>query len=328
MTWQVPHSAPTTGADELAAVARVLESGHLAQGRETAAFEEACAAIVGRAHGVAVNSGTSALHLALEAVGVAEGDRVLMPSYGCAALSTAVTLSRAIPELADVDDYFNLAPSNSDANFAVVPHLFGAVATLPSNPLVIEDIAQSIGGPSGRKGVAAIASFYATKLVTTGEGGMVLTDDEGLAEAVRDRRDYDNRDDFARRYNYKLTDLQAAVGRAQLSRLAGFIARRRMIAAAYDEAFRAFPMRLPSGREHIYFRYVVMTSERERLESHLQARGIEAKRPVYRPAHHYFGNHYPMAERAHDEAVSIPIFPAMRDEQVDVVIRAVREFWP
>ncbi len=272
----------------------MLRSGHLSQGEEGKAFEEECAAFVGRRYAVAVNSGTSALHLALGALGVAPNEPVAVPSYGCAALITAVRLQHARPILGDIDDSFNLDPEQVSAScrIAILAHLFGARGHAPKGRF-IEDIAQSLGGPTGRHGIVAIASFYATKLMTTGEGGMVLTDDAEIAAYVRDRRDYDNRDDFEVRFNYKLTDLQAAVGRAQLAKLPSFIARRQAIAARYCEAFKDLPVRLPKPKDHVFFRYAIATADRDRLEAYLQDCGVEAKRPVYRPAHHYLGGEFP-----------------------------------
>lgn len=327
--YTIPHSAPTVGEDEIAAAARVLRSGRLAQGREVAAFEEECAARCGRAHAVAVSSGTAALHLALEALYPAQDCRVALPSYGCAALMTAVRLAKCRPVLVDNRADFNLDPNSvAECDAVIVPHLFGAQAELPTGMTVIEDIAQCIGGPDGHKGIVSIASFYATKLITSGgEGGMLLTDNASLADAVRDRRDYDNRPDFQARYNYKMTDLQAAVGRVQLARLDGFIARRKAIASAYDAALSGLPVTLPSGRDHIYFRYVVRTSMRDTLETYLRERGIEAKRPVYCPAHHYVGGLFPEADRAHAEALSLPIYPTMSDDQVNTVANAILAFF-
>jgi len=323
VTYRIAHSAPCVGDDEIAAVARVLRSGRLAQGPEVEAFESECAALVGRAHAVAVSSGTAALHLAMQVL--CTDKPVALPSYGCASLLTAVHLANAWPVLCDIGADFNLDARTTPRECAAViaPHLFGARAVLPDCPAIIEDIAQSIGGPTGRAGVVAIASFYATKLMTTGEGGLVLTDDAPIADAVRDLRDYDNRDTFAARTNYKLTEMQAAIGRVQLRRLPGFIARRREIAARYNDAFRGLPLTLPEGADHIYFRYVVRTPARDTLELRLRAHGIEAKRPVYKPAHHYLAADCPESERAHHEALSIPIHPALTDEDVNHVIESM-----
>ncbi|NUM54825.1 MAG: DegT/DnrJ/EryC1/StrS family aminotransferase [Candidatus Hydrogenedentes bacterium] len=323
MNYRVRHSAPFVGEEEIAAVTRVLRSGRLAQGAEVESFEQECAAFVGRRYAVAVSSGTAALHLAVEIL--CPGGRVALPSYGCASLINAVRLAHAEPVLCDIGPDFNIDAKTIPAqrNAVIVPHLFGARAELPGGQCVIEDIAQSIGGPTGRDGVVTIVSFYATKLITTGEGGMLLTDDESIARAVRDLRDYDNRDEFRIRFNYKLTELQAALGREQLKRLPAFIARRREIALAYNDAFRPLPLVLPSGSNHIHFRYVVKTPARDALEAHLNVHGIEAKRPVYKPAHHYVSAHCPASERAHAEALSIPVHLGMTDDDVRFVIEAV-----
>ncbi|MBN2308794.1 MAG: DegT/DnrJ/EryC1/StrS family aminotransferase [Candidatus Hydrogenedentes bacterium] len=325
----IPHSAPTLGPEEEDAAARAIRSGRLAQGPEVEAFERECAEAFGFAEAVAVNSGTSALHLALGALGVPGDAPVAVPSYACAALVTAVLLHGARPVLCDSGPDYNLDPDAvpGACGVAIVPHLFGAPARVPAGRTVVEDIAQSMGGPAGRGAHAAITSFYATKLITTGEGGMFLTDDARLAEYVRDRRDYDNRDDFVVRHNYKMTDVQAAIGRVQLRRLPEFVERRRVLAARYTEAFGELPLGLPRAPHHVFFRYVVETAERDALEAHLRARGVDAKRPVYRPAHHHLGGTFPVAQRAHDTGLSLPIYPSLIDADAARVIESVRSFF-
>ena len=325
----IAHSAPTLGPEEEAAVARVLRSGRVAQGPEVEAFERECAEACGRRFGVAVSSGTAALQLALGAVGTPAGGRVAIPSYACAALATAVGLHGATPVLCDNAPGYNLDPGGvpGDCYAVIVPHLFGEAAALPDHARVVEDIAQSMGGETGRRGVVAIASFYATKLMTTGEGGMVLADDPALAGFIRDQRDYDNRPEFALRHNYKMTDMQAAIGRVQLRRLPEFIARRRAIAAAYTDGFQGLPLDLPAAAGHVFFRYVVATEHREALAAHLAGCGIDAKRPVFRPAHHYFGGDYPGAEQAHRRALSLPIYPSLVEEDVRHVLESARRFF-
>jgi len=332
----VPHSRPTIGEAEIEAVARVMRSGHLAQGPEVEAFEQECAEFVGRKYAVAVSSGTAALHLALGAVGVDSETRIALPAYACASLLTAVTLQGGTAALCDVGDDFNLDPTAVPAGcpVAIVPHLFGAAALLPEAGIVMEDIAQSIGGGTGQASPVAITSFYATKMLTTGEGGMVLTDDEGIAEYARDRRDYDNREDFAPRFAYKMTDVQAAMGRVQLKRLPEFVKLRRAIADRYTQALGTLPLELPRADDHVYFRYVIRTEAREALEQGLNAAGIEAKRPVYKPAHQYFRDeggtgavalldHYPGADSAHEQALSLPIHPSMDENDVNYVIESI-----
>ncbi len=325
----IPHSKPFLGPEEQEAAARVLASGRLAEGEETAAFEHECAAFCGRDYGVAVSSGTAALHLALGALGVGVNESVALPSYTCAALLTAVRLQGAKPLLCDIDETLGLDPATvpDDCSAAIVVHLFGARARMPRHGAVIEDIAQRFDGTTGHATRVAVTSFYATKLMTTGEGGMLLTDDPVVDVYARDRRSYDNRDDFATRYPYKTTDLQAAIGRVQLRRLPGFLERRKRIARAYNEAFAELTLRLPNLDDHACFRYVVATPHRSALESHLQQHGVDAKRPVYCPAHHYVGGTYPNAERAHNEIVSLPIYPALLDGEIEHVIESVRSFF-
>lgn len=326
---QIPHSATTLGPEESKAAARVIESGRVSQGAEVEAFEDECAAFVGRRYGVAVNSGTSALQLALHVLGVNGGSRVAQPSYACASLITATHQQGAEPLLFDAAAEYNVDAEliADDCEAAIVVHLFGATASLPAHPRVIEDIAQSFGGKTGCGGVVSITSFYATKLMTTGEGGMLFTDDEALADDAHDLRDYDNRDVYRPRHAFKMTDIQAAIGRVQLETLPEFLVQRRSIAARYHEAFDQLPLDLPRRNDHVFFRYVVALDQRDALETRLQRLGIDAKRPVYRPAHRYLGGECPGADRAHRRCISLPIYPALGTSDVNRVIDAVVRFF-
>lgn len=328
----IPHSKPLVGDNEIEAVTNVLRGGCLSQGAQVAAFEEECAAFVGRQHGIAVNSGTAALHLALITLGVAHNDTVAIPSYACAALVHPVHWQNAEAVLCDIGPNYNLAAEHvpGTCKAVIVAHLFGKpcdVAQMPAGPILIEDIAQSIGGPTGTRAPVCIASFYATKMLTTAEGGMLLTDDAQIAEAARDLRDYDNRDNFRVRYSYKMNEMQAALGRVQLQRLPEFVARRRAIAADYTAALNALPLILPEPDEHVFFRYVVSTEDRDNLQQHLENKGIMAKRPVHRPAHHYLGGQYQNAETAHLECLSLPLYPAMSDQEVEDVVESVLSYF-
>ena len=318
----IAHSKPSISEMEIEAVCGVLRNGMLAQGAEVAAFEDAVAALVGRRYGVAVSSGAAALHLALVAMGINKGHAVAIPSYACAALVQPLLWQRAEPVLCDIGSNYGLdmATSPKICDGVIVAHLFGAEAPIPEQEGVIEDIAQSMGGNTGRATPVAVTSFYATKLCTTGEGGMVLTDDESIADCIRDLRDYDNRDFFRVRYAYKMTDFQAALGRVQVQRLPEFIRRRREIAEQYNAAFKDLPLVLPKATGHVYFRYVVASCERAALEKHLQNEGVDAKRPVHHPAHHDLQGHYPKSERAHEECLSIPLYPALTTQEVEDVI--------
>jgi perosamine synthetase len=326
----IEHSKPTIGEEEIHAVERALRSGHVGPGAEVEAFEAECAAAVGRKHAVALNSGAAALHLALVALEIDGNDTVAFPAYGPAAMHQAVAWQRARPVQCDIGADYNLEPSQAPWNAAAVilPHLFGCPGRLPPHSCIIEDLAQSMGNGTGRTSQLAVASFHATSLLTTGEGGMLFTDEEGFADLARDLRDYRHRDDFRIRYAYQMSDVQAAMGRVQLSRLPEFVERRRALAARYTEAFRGLPLQLPSSYlEHIYCRYVVATPRREALELHLAQCGVEAKRPMHRPAHHDLGGEYPASERAYAECLSLPLYPTLTSQEIETVVESVLKFF-
>ncbi len=339
----IRHSRPTIAAEDIAAVGTVLETGQLAQGEHVRQFEDAMAAYLGRRGAVATNSGTSALHLALLALGVGPGDEVLMPSYTCVAVTNAVRYVGATPALADIDPHtYNLDAGDARRRLTaatravIVPHMFGLPADM--DPLtewgipVIEDCAQTLGATyRGRRvggfGTVSICSFYATKLLTTGEGGMLLSDSDTLVRRARDLRDYDDRADATLRYNYKMTDFQAALGVSQLGRLPQFLARREALAARYEAALRGLPVGLPaqpSDRTRIFYRYVVSVWNAPETSARLLARGVECKSPVGRPLHEYLGaDGFRHTETAARTALSLPLYPLLSDDESDTVVRAL-----
>lgn len=339
----IPHSRPSLGEEEQHAVAETLRSGLIAQGARVAAFEQEMARRLGVGGGVATSSGTAALHLALQALNVGEGDEVLLPTYACSALLHAVRAVRAVPRLVDSDPLsFNIDPEaarracSPKAKALIVVHSFGLPAELDALrdlglPL-IEAGAQALGAlyrgrPVGSIGEVAFFSFYATKLITTGEGGMLLSSNERILSVGRDLREYDKKEDDRARFNYKMTDLQAALGLAQLEQLPGFLRRRQAIASRYQEHLQPLSLRLPlapPGRTPVHYRYVVEGPlPAEHYLSRLRALGVEARRPVFRPLHRYLGlTGFPRAEAAWENAVSLPLYPSLRDEEIDRVVAA------
>lgn len=342
----IPHSRPTLSEADAEAVARVIRSGWIAQGQEVEAFERELAAFTGQREAVAVSSGTAALHLALVALGVGPGAEVVIPTYVCDALHHAVTQAGATPVLADADPgTLALDPDDvkrrltARSRAVVLAHAFGlaggAEAVVALGVPVIEDCAQAIGAldggrPVGSRGALAVFSFHATKLLTTGEGGLVAGGDRALLARVRDRREYDERGDLVPRFNWKLTDLQAALGRSQLARLPEFIRRRRQIAGIYRERLVATGWRLPpdaaAGR-HVYHRFVVgVEPPLAPLIARLEARGVQCRRPVFRPLHHALaGGDYPRADWLWERSLSIPCYPSLADREVEGVAAALLE---
>jgi dTDP-4-amino-4,6-dideoxygalactose transaminase len=308
----------------------VLKSGLIAQGRETELFEREAAMRFGAPYAAAVSSGTKALELALRALGVGLGDEVVIPDYSCSSLWQAVKHTGAIARLADCDP-ITLNPSPKDilrrcnpkTKAIILPHLFGLPCEADRFRLpgvaVIEDCAQAAGAtyrgrPLASFGDAAIFSFYATKLLTCGEGGMVLCRSRALAASVRDLRQIDEKKTDRLRDNAKMTDLQSALGREQLPRLTGFLRRRRRLAEFYYRELAGLNVTLPArtpGR--VFFRFVVRLPgpRADAVIARMQGKGVMARKPVYRPLHidvAHTGS-FPNADRAQACCVSLPIYP-------------------
>lgn len=346
----VPHSRPTLGQEESRALAAVVRSGRVAQGPRVEQFEQGVAAFLGLGGGVAMNSGTAALETALLVLGVEAGDEVILPSYVCSALWLAVMRVGAVPRLVDIEPG-TFAISPGDARKAVtartkamiVPHPFGLPADLTAleglDVPIVEDCAQTLGAfergrAVGTVGVLTVCSFYATKLLCTGEGGMLLSNDQALLERARALRDYDEAPALdAAAFNRKMTELQAAMGLVQLDQLRGFLERRAQVAARYSAAFADSGLGLPvvpDDRTHVFFRYIVRLGDAvpravESAITRLAARGIQCRRPVFRPLHQYLGlEGYPVSEEAFATALSIPIYPSMTEREVERTIQAVR----
>ena len=342
----IPHSRPLLGEPEAAAAARVIRTGQVAQGPEVEALEAELSDRLGVRHVVAVNSGTAALHLSLLGLGIGAGDEVAIPTYVCAALLHAVQHAGAHPLLVDADPRtFSLSVpdlmSRKTARLraVILPHLFGHAADLESaleaGVPVVEDCAMSLGASRGPRtlgsfGSVSAFSFYATKMICSGEGGAVATNDDGLAAGVRDLRDYDGRDDARARFNFKLTDVQAAIARVQLGRLDEFISRRRHLAQRYAQRLASSGAQLPRfGEGDVPFRFVVRHPfGADDLIPRFEAEGVVARRPVHRPLHVLRGEDegaYPEADRLHASAISLPLYPALSDSEADRILQVSGE---
>jgi dTDP-4-amino-4,6-dideoxygalactose transaminase len=373
----VPFHAPSIGEAEIAAVVDVLRSGWLTTGPRAKEFERAFAARVGATHAVALNSATAALHLALEAAGVGPGDEVIVPTMTFAATAEVVLYLGARPILADCDDRtLNLAPAEIDRvrtarTRAVIPVHYGgrpcdmdgiAERGRAYGLTVIEDAAHCFpctyrGRPIGSISDFTCFSFYATKTITTGEGGMVTTADETAAKRMRLMSLHGISGDAWKRYTsegswyyevvapgmkYNLTDMAAALGLVQLGRAEEFGQARTRIASRYTAAFADLSeIRTPEPapeNEHAWHLYPIRLQldrlgiARGPFIAALKAENVGCSvhfiplhvHPYYRDTHGYRREQFPNASAAYEELVSLPIYPAMTDADIDHVIEAVR----
>lgn len=352
----IPIARPLIGEEEQAAVLRVLQSGQLAQGQVVAAFERAFAELCGTTDAVAVSNGTAALHLALLAHGVGPGDEVITTSFSFIATANSILFTGARPVFADIDpatytiDLEHAASLVTARTRAIMPvHLYGQPAEMGAvlelaerrGLAVIEDAAQAHAARYGGLAVGSFGtgcfSFYPTKNMTSGEGGMITTNDPRLAERLRMLRQHGMNRQYYHEilgFNLRLTDLQAAVGLAQLPKLAGWTAARQANAAFYDVLLpdEVRPFAAP-GNEHVYHQYTLrMPGDRERAVELLAERGVQARvyyplcihqQPLYKELGYM--DRLPHAEEAARHVLSIPVYPALTAAEREQVGRAVRE---
>jgi perosamine synthetase len=352
----IPVARPQVGEEEKALVWSAMESGQLAQGGRVKEFEEKFAALVGVPHGVAVSSGTTAIHLALLGLGVGTGDEVVTVSFTFTATASPILHVGARPVFVDVDprtytmDPEQLEEAIGPRTKAIIPvSLYGlpadmsaitAVAERHGLP-VIEDACQAHGAQrdgrfSGAWGIGAF-SFYPTKNMTTGEGGIITTDDADLAERVRLLREHGMRERYRPAilgYNFRMTDIHASIGLGQLPKLAAANERRRAIAARYDEALTGVvtPF-VPAGVHHVYHQYTLRVAQPKEFADRMAARGVGSN--VYYPVPVHRQEPFralgldrvqlPVTERLTGEILSIPVHPALTDDDVEAVIAAVNE---
>ncbi len=326
----IPHYQPDIGDEELAAVVRALRAGRLALGPETETLERELAGHFAGADVVCVSSGTAALLLALRAVGVTEGAKVVIPTYTCNSVQAAVTQAGGVPVCADVQaggvtiSRETVARVIGDGVAAVVvPHTLGYRADVESIAAlgvhVIEDCAQAFPEPEGparglgQLGTVAVLSFYATKLLAGGEGGACVTRDPVVAAAIRAWRNCDAENPDARAFNFKMTDIAAALVRAQLARLPELLAGRRQLGAHYNHYLEPWALALqPPAQQVTPFRFLIRTGGRAAsVVTAAAAAGIECRRPVRRPLHQICGGRCPEADRVFSDLVSIPCYPRL-----------------
>ncbi|GII26148.1 aminotransferase DegT [Planosporangium mesophilum] len=340
----IPAARPMIGAEERAAVDRVMATGMLAQGPEVAAFETEFSAVVGDRSCVAVNSGTSALLLGLLAAGIGPGDEVIVPSFTFAATANAVVLAGAEPVFVDIEpahlciDPDAVLAAITPRTAAVMPvHLYGHPAAMDRlaaiadrhGLAVIEDAAQAhlatwAGRPVGTFGQVAAFSFYPTKNMTSGEGGMVVCADEDTARRVRLLRNQGMERRYHNEvvgYNVRMTDLHAAIGRVQLRRLAGWTATRQRNAGHLSAALAEVPgVGVPAvadRAEHVWHQYTIRVSDRDTVADGLAAAGVGSgvyyPTPVHELPSYGLSIDLPETRRACAEVLSLPVHPALSE---------------
>jgi len=374
----VPFALPSIGQEEIDAVTEVMRSGWLTMGAKTFEFERAFAQYVGARFAVAVSSCTAALHLAFEAIGLVSGDEVLVPTTTFTATAETLTYLGARPVLVDVDPItMNLDPQDARRRVtprtrAIVPvHLAGQPCDMTEihrlasehNLRVVEDAAHALPATYHGRRIGSISeltafSFYATKTLTTGEGGMVTTDREALANRIRMMRLHGISRDAWNRYSsegdwyyevqeagykYNFTDLLAAIGMVQLAKCDAMREARRRTATRYSAAFADNPaLEVPAQRNdcanawHLYILRLcqdALALGRDDFIRELKARGVGASvhfiplhlHPYYQRQFGYRPGDFPQAEAQYRRCLSLPIYPSMREEEVERVIAAVNE---
>ena len=348
-------ASPQIGKEEREAVDRVLRSGIIAQGPEVAKFEEEFAKVCGVKYAVAACNGTTAGHLVMLASGIGPGDEVITTPFTFFATASVVMMAGAKPVFVDVeDDGFCLDPKKvesaiTDKTKAIHPvHLYGELADMPSfieiaekhNLLLIEDSAQahcanSWEGNAGSFGKAGWFSFYPTKNMTTSEGGIITTNDEEFANKCKIIRAHGMSAQYQHTefgYNYRMTDISAAIGREQLKKLPNFNVRRREIAEMYNSELSDLVITPKNRRGHVFHQYTIRSSARDELREFLMNREINTG--IYYPSVLYnyqsmaaYQSSCPNAENLINEVLSLPVHPALSNSDVFEVISSIKAFF-
>jgi len=364
---QIPLSQPSINEDDIASVMDVLNSPTLSIGPKLRAFERAVADYVGVKHGLGVNSGTSGLHLCLAAKGIGLGDEVITSPFSFVASANCILYQGATPVFADIDpDTLALDPERvaqrvTDKTRAMIPvDVFGqscliedlAAIARRHDLIIVQDACEAIGAErhgekvgSPRYADAAVFAFYPNKQVTTGEGGMVVTDDDEMAAVIDSLRNQ-GRDDAGTwmnhvrlGYNYRLDEMSAALGLSQVSRLDAILAGRDRVAAMYTERLAGVdgirtPVIVPETTRMSWFVYVIQVVEgidRTALMAALREDGIPSRpyfvpihlQPYYRERFGYQPGDFPVTERVAERTLAIPFYTEMPEEQVDYVCERI-----
>ncbi len=349
-------SRPQIGEEEKAAVMKVLESGQLAQGPRVQEFEEKFAAWTETKYAVATSSGTTALHVALLAHGIGEGDEVITTAFSFIASANCILYANARPVFADIEaQYYMLDPKDIEKRItpktkAIIPvHLFGQMSDMEPiyeiaqkhNLAIVEDACQSHGAKYNGKSVGAWGtacySFYPTKNMTTIEGGMITTNDPAIAERARLIRNHGSPKRYLHEmlgFNFRMTDLQAAIGLAQLAKVEGWNEKRKSNAAFLTSHLKKVdgitPPAVRPGSEHVFHQYTIRAKNRDKALEQLGQKGIGVgvyypipihMQPLYKKLGYAVS--LPVTEQAALEVLSLPVHPALTQAELDEIIKVV-----
>lgn len=352
---------PLLGEEEKKAVLKVIDSGILASGPKTKEFEKKFAEYIGTKYALATTSGTTALHLGLLSLGIKNGDEVIIPSFSFIASVNSILFCNAIPKFCDVNEKtFNIDDEKikellSKKTKAIMPvHLYGMAANMKeiqeiaeeNNLLLIGDAAQAHGASLhgkmvGNFGNLECFSFYPTKNMTTGEGGMITTNDEELFEKADSIRNHGREKtkwgyEHGRiGYNYRMTDISSAIGIEQLKKLPTFLKKRRRNAEFYDKNLKDVEKPcVPKGAKHSYHQYTIKCKNREKLMENLKKNEIGFGVYYPKPLHHYlhlkkYGHKdLKISEKLAKEVVSLPVHPAITKDDLEKVVNVINGVYP
>ena len=339
----IPHSKPTISKSDIEALANQAKSGMHAPGEKTREFENKIKILTRAKYVKAVQTGTAAIHLALLALNIKKGDEVIIPSYVCQSVLSAVKYTQATPILVDISpDSSNISAQTIKSKITkktkaiVVPHMFGIQTEINKIKKLkiptIEDCAHFLS-PIKSKGKISTFSFYATKMISTGHGGAIATDNRKIAQRIEDLLKYDKRKSYKIAYNSSLTDLQSSLGISQIKKLPQFIKKRKQIAQKYSSSLKNLPIIVPNfQRSSVPFRYIIKLKnkrQKDQIKKHLRKNKIIAEDPIFKPLHQYLKlprKYFPNTEKAFATSLSIPIYPSLKDKEINYIIKTIKNY--
>jgi perosamine synthetase len=350
----IPHSKPTIIEKKviLENIKKILNAEYLSENIFVEKFEQKVCRFFETKYAIAVSSGTSALHLALLALGVDENSEVIIPSFTCAALLNAILYTRAKPVIVDVDlDDFNIDFKevkkyiSKKTKAIIVPHMFGYPAKNIKEIIelgipVIEDTTQSIGAKIdgemvGKFGIINVLSFYATKLITTfGEGGIILTNNKKIYSIIKDLKEYDKKRRFKLRYNYKLSEVQAIMGLQQIEKIEYFVNKRRKLFEYYKNRLKNCknikifePLK---NTEPVFYRFIIQITDKENIDeimANYKKFDIEVAKPIFLPLDKYYYGKFICrnSELLYNTTLSLPIYPSLNEKEVNYISKITKK---